>query len=170
MEISVTHCASPIGVLQIRGTTEGVTGVTFLDGWDEHRACLRTCKGIPSVLLECTEQLQEYFDGKRKELGTVRVAPRGTEFQRSVWEIILDVPWGASITYREIGTSLGYTHAAQAVGAAVASNPLAVVLPCHRVLPKEGVGGYVWGTWRKQWLLRHEGIVVTTNCQLPTTH
>ncbi len=163
MEIAVTHHASPIGVLRISGTDDGVTSVAFLDGWDEHRMCLRerVRERVPSALRECVEQLQEYFCGRRKDMRALRIAPTGTEFQRSVWRTLLAVPWGESMTYGELGGRCGYARAARAVGAAVSCNPLAIVIPCHRVVPTgAAVGGYAWGTWRKRWLLRHEGIMV----------
>lgn len=162
MDIFVTHCASPIGILRISGTAEGVTGVTFLEGWEEHRACLQERSVLPSALTECRSQLQEYFEGKRRDLRTVRVVPGGTDFQRSVWKALLRVPWGECITYKELGRQVGYPLAAHAIGGAVTHNPLAIIIPCHRVLPKsEGDrGGYAWGPWRKRWLLRHEGIAV----------
>ena len=161
MEAHVTHCASPIGILRVSGTMEGVTGVVFLEGWKEHRTCLQESAVLPPVLSECSEQLQEYFRGKRRDLRTLRITPMGTEFQRSVWQTLLGVPWGERITYKELGTRMGYVLAAQAIGGAVSRNPLAIIIPCHRVLPEgEGgsVGGYAWGGWRKQWLLRHEGV------------
>lgn len=163
METCTTHCASPIGVLRISGTVEGMTEVSFLDGWEEHRQNLQECTVCPSVLSECREQLREYFNGKRRDLRTLRIATVGTAFQQSVWGELLAIPWGAQITYKELGRRVGYPLAAQAVGGAVARNPLAIIIPCHRVLPEEGggIGGYAWGAWRKQWLLRHEGVVVT---------
>lgn len=157
METFVTHCAAPIGVLCISGTAEGVTSIAFLDGWEEHRESLQECAVCPSALQECVEQLREYFCGGRKDLRTLRIAPAGTEFQRSVWRALCAVPWGESMTYGELGRRCGYARAARAVGAAVACNPLAIVVPCHRIIPADGaVGGYVWGAWRKRWLLRHE--------------
>lgn len=160
MDVFVTHCAAPIGILRISGTAEGVTGVAFLDGWEEHRKSLRECALCPSALSECAQQLQEYFGGKRKDLRALRIAPTGTEFQRSVWRALCAVPWGERLTYGELGRGCGYDCAARAVGAAVACNPLAVVIPCHRVVPADGaVGGYAWGAWRKRWLLRHEGAI-----------
>lgn len=163
MEVFTTHCASPIGILRISGTMEGVTDITFLDGWEEHRKSLQECTVCPSVLSECREQLREYFGGERRDLRTLRITPMGTEFQRSVWHTLLEVPFGESITYKELGKRIGYALAARAVGGAVARNPLAIIIPCHRVLPEKGGGrgGYVWGAWRKQWLLRHEGTAVT---------
>lgn len=160
MDIFFTHCASPVGILRISGTEDGVTDVMFLDGWEEHCACLRERAACPVVLSECREQLREYFSGKRRDLRTLRIAPMGTEFQRSVWQTLLEVPFGESITYQELGRRVGYALAAQAIGGAVARNPLAIIIPCHRVLPEKGGGrgGYAWGGWRKQWLLRHEGI------------
>ncbi len=163
MEIYVTHCASPIGILRMSGTDDGVTSVAFLDGWDEHHVRLRERERVPSPLEECREQLREYFGGKRKDLRTLRLAPTGTEFQRSVFGTLLAVPWGESMTYGELGRRCGYARAARAVGAAVACNPLAIVIPCHRVVPTSGaVGGYAWGTWRKRWLLRHEGSIMAS--------
>lgn len=137
-------------------------GVAFLDGWEEHRACLRERTAPPSVLSECAEQLKEYFNGKRKDFRTLRIAPVGTAFQQSVWKALLGMSFGEGITYKDLGKKVGYALAAQAVGGAVARNPLAIIIPCHRVLSEDGgdVGGYAWGEGRKRWLLRHEGIVV----------
>ncbi|OGJ58316.1 hypothetical protein A3H22_01300 [Candidatus Peribacteria bacterium RIFCSPLOWO2_12_FULL_55_15] len=159
MDIFVIYCASPIGILRVSGTMDCVTSVTFLEGWEENHACLRARTVCPSVLSECSEQLKEYFSGKRRDLRALRIAPTGTEFQRSVWRTLLAVPWGESMTYGELGRRCGYARAARAVGAAVACNPLAIVIPCHRVVPTgAAVGGYAWGAWRKRWLLRHEGV------------
>jgi len=68
------------------------------------------------------------------------------------------------MTYGELGRQCGYARAARAVGAAVACNPLAIVIPCHRMVPTgAAVGGYAWGIWRKRWLLRHEGIITVVS-------
>lgn len=168
MKTFVTHCAAPIGILRISGTTEGVTGVAFLDGWEEHRESLRERVACPSALRECVEQLQEYFGGRRKDLRALRIAPTGTEFQLSVWRALCAVPWGENMTYGDLGRRCGYARAARAVGAAVACNPLAIVIPCHRVVPADGaVGGYAWGAWRKRWLLRHEEVHTYNLTPLP---
>ena len=168
----VTHCASPIGILRISGTADGVTGIAFLEGWEEHCGSLLKRTVCPPVLMECSQQLREYFSGKRKDLRTLCIAPIGTEFQRSVWNTLLGVPWGERITYKELGKRVGYALAAHAIVGAVSHNPLAIIIPCHRVLPKgEGeVGGYAWGTWRKRWLLRHEGITVCHAERIGKTH
>ena len=163
MEVYVRHCSSPIGVLRISGTEDGVTGVGFLEGWDEHRACLRKSSRVPSVLVECMEQLQEYFEGRRREFTALRMLPIGTEFQRRVWKELCRLPWGEGITYRELSNRLRSPLAAQAVGGAIARNPLALIIPCHRVTPTRGrTGEYAWGSWRKKWLLRYEGITVAS--------
>ncbi|MBV8516096.1 MAG: methylated-DNA--[protein]-cysteine S-methyltransferase [Acidobacteria bacterium] len=102
-------------------------------------------------------QLREYFDGKRTVF-ELDLAPRGTEFQRAVWDELLRVPYGATVTYAEIAHRIGRPNAVRAVGAANGANPIAVIVPCHRVIGSNGtLTGYGGGIERKQWLLAHEG-------------
>jgi methylated-DNA-[protein]-cysteine S-methyltransferase len=101
-------------------------------------------------------EFREYFSGGRQSfdlpLGLV-----GTGFERRVLRRLLAIPFGKTMTYGEVARSIGSPRAARAVGNAVRKNPLAILVPCHRVVPAgRGIGRYASGTWRKRWLLRHE--------------
>ena len=102
-------------------------------------------------------QLREYFAGVRRvfEIG---VRPAGTEFQRAVWDRLLKIPFGETHSYRDVASSIGRPAAVRAVGAANGANPIAIVIPCHRVIGANGsLTGYGGGMSAKQWLLAHEG-------------
>lgn len=102
-------------------------------------------------------QLEEYFAGRRKEFD-VQVAPRGTDFQLSVWMELLKIPYGDTISYAELARRVGKPSAVRAVGAANGANPIPVIIPCHRVIGSNGsLTGYGGGTERKQRLLVLEG-------------
>jgi|SRR5687767_14587209 len=103
------------------------------------------------------EQLREYFAGKRQTFD-IPLALRGTEFQLAVWNELLRVPYGDTITYAELAQRIGRPSAIRAVGAANGANPIPVIVPCHRVIGSNGtLTGYGGGIERKQWLLAHEG-------------
>lgn len=101
-------------------------------------------------------QLDEYFAGQRREF-TITVAPYGTDFQRMVWNALLKVPYGTTLTYGELAALAGKPRAVRAVASAVAANPLSVIIPCHRIVPAAGgVGQYAGGADAKRLLLDHE--------------
>lgn len=103
------------------------------------------------------DQLVEYFQGNRKTFD-IPLALRGTEFQLAVWNELLRVPYGDTITYAELARRIGRPAAIRAVGAANGANPIPVIVPCHRVIGSNGtLTGYGGGIERKQWLLAHEG-------------
>lgn len=102
-------------------------------------------------------QLVEYFSGKRKTFD-FPLAPRGTEFQLAVWNALLEIPYGDTVTYAELARRIGRPAAVRAVGAANGANPIPVIIPCHRVIGSNGtLTGYGGGIERKQWLLALEG-------------
>jgi methylated-DNA-[protein]-cysteine S-methyltransferase len=102
-------------------------------------------------------QLAEYFAGRRKTF-ELELAPRGTEFQLAVWNELLKVGYGETITYAELARRIGKPSAVRAVGAANGANPIPVIVPCHRVIGSNGsLTGYGGGIDRKQWLLALEG-------------
>jgi len=103
-------------------------------------------------------RLREYFRDGRAPLD-LEVAPEsGSEFDRTVWQTLRDVPAGKTVTYGELARRAGYPGAARAVGGAMARNPIPIVIPCHRVVGESGsMQGYGLGLWRKRWLLDHEG-------------
>lgn len=103
------------------------------------------------------QQLSEYFSGHRRTFD-IPLALRGTEFQLAVWNELLRVPYGDTITYAELASRIGRPAAIRAVGAANGANPIPVIVPCHRVIGSNGtLTGYGGGIERKQWLLTHEG-------------
>jgi methylated-DNA-[protein]-cysteine S-methyltransferase len=102
-------------------------------------------------------QLREYFAGSRHAF-SIAVAPQGTDFQRAVWNELTKIPFGETVSYRDIAERLGRRGAERAVGAANGANPVAIVIPCHRVIgSNRSLTGYGGGIAAKQWLLAHEG-------------
>lgn len=101
-------------------------------------------------------QLDEYFAGARRAFD-LALAPRGTQFQRSVWDALLEIPYGETVTYGELAASLGRPTAARAVGGATGRNPISIIVPCHRLVGSTGqLIGYAGGADTKQQLLSHE--------------
>ncbi len=124
-----------------------------------HRLSRLSLASLPPATAESVErELSEYFAGRRQRFDfPLRLA--GTPFQRKIWETLLHVPFGSTVTYGELAAAAGRPGASRAAGSAVGSNPLSVVVPCHRVLPASGgVGNYGGGSARKQWLLELEGL------------
>ena len=150
---------TPFGALCIAGTGQGLTHVEFQDGerplrpqpeWQEDQG----------VLDEARRQLRAYFEGRRQRF-TLPVAPEGTPFQQRVWRELQEIPWGTTTTYREIAERLGQPGAVRAVGYANGRNPVAVVIPCHRVVGANGrLTGYAGGIATKRRLLQHEGALL----------
>lgn len=101
--------------------------------------------------------LRRFLAGDLASLGSVRVDTGGTPFQRDVWAALRAVPAGSTITYAELARRVGRPRAVRAVGAANGANPVSIVVPCHRVVGKDGLRGYAGGLPRKEWLLGHEG-------------
>ncbi|WLI77272.1 methylated-DNA--[protein]-cysteine S-methyltransferase [Kosakonia sp. H02] len=102
-------------------------------------------------------KLQDYFDGDLAVIDTLPTATAGTSFQREVWQILRTIPCGQVMHYGQLAALLGRAGAARAVGAANGANPVSIVVPCHRVIGRNGtLTGYAGGVQRKEWLLRHE--------------
>ncbi|HMC01131.1 MAG TPA: methylated-DNA--[protein]-cysteine S-methyltransferase [Flavobacteriaceae bacterium] len=141
---------TPIGYCKIVGNIDGVSSITVLN--TEEKAT----DIIPLELEDCVIQLQEYFDGKRKQFD-LKLNPEGTNFQKTVWTELLKIPYGKTISYLDLSKRLGDVKAIRAVANANGKNPLWVVVPCHRVIGTDGsLTGYAGGLHRKQWLLDHE--------------
>lgn len=105
--------------------------------------------------------LTAYFGGDTRALDGLVVASSGTEFQRSVWAALRQIPSGETISYGELARRIGNPKAVRAVGLANGANPIGIVVPCHRVIGSDGgLGGYGGGVERKEWLLKHEGALV----------
>jgi methylated-DNA-[protein]-cysteine S-methyltransferase len=140
---------SPLGIAKIVGDANGITEISVLsEGKKSHK--------IPDSLKECVDQLQAYFKGERKEFD-FKINPQGTEFQQKVWQELLHIPFGKTMSYLDLSKKLGDVKAIRAVASANGKNPLWIVVPCHRVIGTNGsLTGYAGGLWRKKWLLEHE--------------
>ena len=154
-----TVLGTPFGPLRVVGTAQGLTNVEFTEGeqpprqesgWQEESG----------LLAEAKQQLHEYFEGQRRCF-TLPVAPGGTPFQQRVWQELQKIPWGTTTTYGEIAKRIGKPAAVRAVGSANGRNPLAIVIPCHRVIGSDGsLTGYAGGIATKRRLLQHEGALL----------
>ena len=112
------------------------------------------------ILSEAQHQLQEYFEGRLRQF-TLPVAPAGTPFQQRVWQELQKVPWGTTTTYGKIAKRIGQPTAVRAVGSANGRNPVAIVIPCHRVIGSDGsLTGYAGGLATKRRLLQLEGALL----------
>ena len=108
-------------------------------------------------MADARRQLGEYFEGKRRSFD-LSLAPRGTAFQHAVWKQLRAIPYGETISYGTLARRVGNPRAARAVGHANGRNPIAIVIPCHRVIGADGgLVGYAGGLPMKRWLLEHEG-------------
>ncbi len=117
-------------------------------------------ENVPELLQEGVRQLAEYFEGKRK-IFDLPLAPKGTDFQQQVWKEMLAVPFGQTTTYLAIALKIGDRKLSRAVGAASGSNPIAIIIPCHRVIGTSGsLTGYAGGLETKRDLLMHENPMV----------
>lgn len=144
---------SPIGFIEIISTNEAVSSILFSDK-DTKENFLQV--ETPPVLRECYTQLDEYFKGDRRDF-SFSYQFEGTDFQKTVWEALLEIPYGETGTYKDIAVSMGNEKAIRAVGSANGKNKLSIVIPCHRVIGSNGkLTGYAGGLWRKEWLLKHE--------------
>ncbi len=112
----------------------------------------------PSDLADAVEQLQAYFAGELQRF-TLPLAPEGTDFQRTVWQALTDIPYGQTISYGQLAASIGRPSASRAVGGANGKNPIPVIIPCHRVIGSDGsLTGFSGGLSLKRRLLRIEGV------------
>ena len=142
--------SSPLGMIEITGLHEVIFSVLFLDD----KKAMPT--KVPSSLQKCVTQLEEYFSWKRKSFD-VTLQPNGTSFQRHVWDELLKIPYGKTISYLRLAQQLGDEKSIRAVASANGKNPIAVIIPCHRVIGSNGeLVGYSGGMKRKEWLLAHE--------------
>ncbi len=148
--MEVCFINTPLGVAKIEGNAQGITAISILDKSEE----LTTI--IPDTLKTCADQLQAYFNNERQDFD-FKLNPSGTAFQKKVWDQLLKIPYGKTISYLELSKQLGDVKAIRAVASANGKNPLWIVIPCHRVIGSDGsLTGYAGGLHRKQWLLEHE--------------
>ncbi len=143
--------ASPLGLLTLVSDGRTLTGLSM----EDQRHAPPAVAGVPddAWFAPVVAQLEEYFAGRRTAFD-VPVGLEGTAFQRRVWEALLAVPYGETVSYSELARRVGVPGAARAVGSANGRNPVALIVPCHRVIGADGaLGGYGGGTARKRYLL-----------------
>lgn len=159
-----TQYPSPVGTLTLASDGESITGL-WLEGQKYFEEGMP--KDMPAqddlpVFAMARSWLDRYFAGERPEPSELPLAPQGSAFRQSVWDILCEIPSGQTMTYGEIARKLN-CKSAQAVGGAVGHNPISIIIPCHRVLGANGsLTGYAGGVDHKIWLLRHEGAKVRT--------
>lgn len=146
---------SAIGRLLLFSDGRALKKVTFLSSL-ENKALVEYEPTSDDVLKEACRQLDEWFAGERQEFD-LPLAPDGTEFQQQVWQALQKIPYGTTCSYGDLARQLGRPSASRAVGAANGQNPIALIIPCHRVIGADGsLTGYAFGIERKKKLLNFE--------------
>ena len=146
---------SPIGPLRVSSNDSCVTEVHFLNK-DEPFAAGTLSSGTPPVLAQCLKELTAYFNGQRKNF-EVPVWQEGTAFQQRVWNELMNIPFGKTISYLTLAKRLGDPKSIRAAASTNGKNAIAVIVPCHRVIGSNNdLVGYGGGLWRKKWLLEME--------------
>jgi methylated-DNA-[protein]-cysteine S-methyltransferase len=149
MQVFTTYHQSPVGVLKIQCTDADIVLIHFVKDAgieNDHHLLLKKCAG----------QLDEYFAGKRKDFD-LPLNQQGTSFQQNVWNHLLNIPFGKTISYLQLAKQIGDVKAIRAIAATNGKNNIAIIVPCHRVIGSDAtLVGYAGGLWRKKWLLEHE--------------
>jgi AraC family transcriptional regulator of adaptative response/methylated-DNA-[protein]-cysteine methyltransferase len=162
--ITTTKVETELGIMIAGATDEGICLLEFSDRRmlnTEYKDLARYLKttieaGESSHFISLRRQLKEYFEGTRKEFFIPLVAP-GTEFQKSVWKELINIPYGTTRSYMEQSVALGKPESIRAVANANGMNRISIIIPCHRVIGSDGhLTGYGGGLKRKRWLLDHE--------------
>jgi methylated-DNA-[protein]-cysteine S-methyltransferase len=149
-QLATASLATPIGPLAVTADAAGIVAVRFVP------ALVPPDTLAPACLGQALAELAAYFAGRLTAF-TVPLRPRGTPFQRAVWDELVAIPYGRTVSYRALAAAVGNPAAVRAVGAANGRNPLPILIPCHRVIGADGsLTGYAGGIEKKQWLLALE--------------
>jgi methylated-DNA-[protein]-cysteine S-methyltransferase len=156
--LGLARVPSPLGALLVVSDPEGrLRGLDFAENEPRLRRLLREPVGSGTVPEPLRESLEAYFAGRLGALERVVTRTGGTGFQRRVWAALRRIPGGATTTYAALARAIGRPSACRAVGLANGANPIAIAIPCHRVIGANGaLTGYAGGLERKRWLLDHE--------------
>jgi AraC family transcriptional regulator of adaptative response/methylated-DNA-[protein]-cysteine methyltransferase len=164
MKITYRVVDSPLGRLLVARTSHGVCHLSLGDGDENQEEALRHEYTAAEITREegepdpWTLEVLDYLTGRVTQLGDVPIDVVGTDFQRMVWKELQAIPRGSTRSYEDIARSIGQPKSARAVSRACATNPVSIIIPCHRVVRKGGgLGGYRWGIERKRSLLKAEG-------------
>lgn len=158
-EEQTTYYESPVGLIEIKVDGEFVTSILFVE---EQKS-----NPYAHPLLEnAIEQLKQYFNGERTVFD-FQIKQNGTNFQHRVWNELLNIPFGKTLSYLQLSKKVGDVKAIRAVGTTNGKNSIAIVVPCHRVIGTDGsLTGYAGGLWRKKWLLDHESNLISRQQKL----
>jgi methylated-DNA-[protein]-cysteine S-methyltransferase len=166
MNLVLDKLPSPIGTILLVCDGKAIRALDFEDYEPRFKTLLRRHVGDADIKpgkapRAIRDAILKYFAGDIRALGKLRTATAGTEFQRAVWKGLRKIPAGKTWSYSDLAIHVGRPAARRAVGLANGSNPIAIVVPCHRVIGADGsLTGYGGGMSRKRWLLRHEGVAV----------
>jgi methylated-DNA-[protein]-cysteine S-methyltransferase len=155
-ELITGYMVSPLGTIRLQHSGKGICSLVFTD------------QEIPEIghlceLDDCKQQLNEYFGGTRKEFD-LDLDLSGTDFQKLIWKELLEIKFGQIVSYADLAKKIGDMKSIRAVGRANATNPISIIIPCHRVIGSDGkLTGYAGGLWRKKWLLDHEQRLLQLN-------
>ncbi len=151
--METAYLKTPVGTLEIKGDSLGLQSIHFKD------TEVATSEAIPETLLSTVTQLKEYFNKTRTHF-QLKLNPEGTGFQKKVWRQLETIPFGKTTSYQNLAKDLGDPKVIRAAASANGKNPIAIVIPCHRVIGSDGsLTGYAGGLHRKKWLLEHESPV-----------
>ncbi|MFN8533968.1 MAG: methylated-DNA--[protein]-cysteine S-methyltransferase [Dehalococcoidia bacterium] len=162
MRLEVTRVGSPVGLVMLVSDGPAIVALDWADCQDRMDGLLRSRYG-PVELTAVADSpaavlLRAYFAGDLCAIDAIAVDTAGTPFQRRVWAALRTIPVGTTVSYRDLAETIGSPRAVRAVGLANGSNPVSIVVPCHRVIGADGsMTGYAGGIERKRWLLAHEG-------------
>jgi methylated-DNA-[protein]-cysteine S-methyltransferase len=160
-EIYTAYYESPLGAIQIKSTSQAVQSILFISQTGTNDLHL------PAVLIECINQLADYFRGERQSFSCAIKQPIGTPFQETVWKKLIDIPFGKTLSYLELAKKIGDEKSVRAVGNANSRNQISIIVPCHRVIgSNKQLVGYAGELWRKKWLLDHEQKVASRQLSL----
>jgi len=152
--MNLHHYKSLLGVIEIEATDKAITGLRLLNF---HKPATWQTSDNPLIRKAC-KQLDEYFAGKRRTFD-LPLSPEGTPFQQAVWKRLQEIPYAETISYAQLAKAVGNPKACRAVGSANGKNPIAIIIPCHRVVASDGgIGGYASGVENKIVLLNLERI------------
>lgn len=159
--IEMARLDSPVGVLGVFARDGVLVALDFDDGDNARKTMARRfpeAEVMKAARAGFLAPLRRYFDGDLHAIDAIAADPGGTAFQSRVWKALRRIPAGRTLSYGELARRLGEPKAMRAVGLANGQNPIAIVIPCHRVIGADGsLTGYGGGLERKRWLLRHEG-------------
>jgi AraC family transcriptional regulator, regulatory protein of adaptative response / methylated-DNA-[protein]-cysteine methyltransferase len=166
LTINYSYAESPFGNILVASTPKGICKMSFAD--DEKMALANLKKHFPNAKLkQMVDLIQQnalyIFTHDWSKLNQIKLHLKGTDFQLKVWETLLKIPMGQLTTYGTIAEEIKNPNASRAVGTAIGSNPIAFLIPCHRVIQSSGsLGGYMWGTTRKTAMIGWEAAKTTS--------